>query len=63
MPHNINPKKCVQNHLCLLLNVCPANAITQVNHELPIIDKNKCFDCYNCTYHCPKNAVEKVLEH
>lgn len=56
----INSEKCTQDHKCLMLNFCPAHAISQFEFETPVIDEKKCFECRNCTYYCTQNAVEKV---
>ena len=57
MAIEINPKKCRQDHVCLMLKFCPAFAISQLETELPTIDPNKCFECRNCTYYCPNGAA------
>ncbi|MEI7596197.1 MAG: 4Fe-4S binding protein [Bacteroidota bacterium] len=61
MALTINSEKCTQDHKCLMLNFCPALAITQVEFKLPEIDNDKCFECGNCKYYCKQNAVEKVV--
>ena len=36
-------------------DVCPFDAITANEHELPVIDETKCTACANCVDACPKN--------
>ena len=62
MALEINPVKCTQDHVCLMLKFCPAFAISQSGTRLPNIDSNKCFECRNCTYYCPNGAVELKIK-
>lgn len=52
--------KCPKNHKCPAINICPVNAITQNNFELPKINEEKCIKCGKCTNFCPMGAL--VLE-
>ena len=56
----IDPIKCTQDHKCLVLNFCPSLAISQIGYNMPIVDAKKCFECRNCTYYCPNEAIVKV---
>ncbi|HQI70729.1 MAG TPA: 4Fe-4S binding protein [Bacteroidales bacterium] len=38
--------------------MCPADAITQTDTGLPIIDNSKCINCSRCVRFCPSGAIE-----
>ncbi|SMB80993.1 electron transport complex, RnfABCDGE type, B subunit [Desulfonispora thiosulfatigenes DSM 11270] len=41
-------------------NVCPFNAITMGENNLPIVDYDKCTGCKKCVDNCPKHVLELV---
>lgn len=55
----INPLRCPQNHLCPMIAICPAEAITQTGNALPQIDPAKCIECGTCVEVCGRRAVYK----
>jgi Fe-S-cluster-containing hydrogenase component 2 len=59
MAISVSKTRCPQNHRCPILQVCPAQAITQNGFGLPVIDESKCTDCGKCTRFCPTGAVVK----
>ncbi len=56
----IKKDNCPQNHPCPAVKVCPVGALSQTNHNAPIIDQSKCIRCGKCSTFCPKKAL--VLE-
>lgn len=56
------PKAC--EFACLgfgtCANVCPFNAITMGDNNLPIVDYDKCTGCKKCVDTCPKHVLELV---
>lgn len=40
--------------------VCPFNAITMGDNNLPIVDYDKCTGCNKCVVECPKHVLELV---
>ena len=52
-------KKCPQNHPCPAVKVCPVNALSQSGYKAPVVDKDKCIDCYKCVDFCPMGALVK----
>lgn len=52
--------KCPQNHSCPAVKVCPVGALSQTDHNAPVIDYEKCIRCGKCSSFCPKKAL--VLE-
>lgn len=54
----VDENRCPQNHKCPAIKVCPVNAISQNNFELPIIDNNVCINCQKCVKFCPKGALK-----
>lgn len=57
MAYKIDPEKCPQNHKCVMVDVCPVEAITQVGFGLPVIDEDSCIECGACAEICGKQAV------
>ena len=53
-------EKCPQNHKCPAVKVCPVGALSQAEHEAPLINHDKCIRCGKCAAFCPKKAL--VLE-
>ena len=49
---------CPQNHRCPTIKVCPVNAISQKDYDLPQIDQDKCIKCEKCVKFCPKGAIQ-----
>ena len=60
MIFNIDPKICPQNHVCPLVDVCPADAIHQDREGLPVFDEEQCIKCGKCLRRGPKQAVIKT---
>ncbi len=56
----IKKDNCPQNHPCPAVKVCPVGALSQTDHNAPIIDQRKCIRCGKCSTFCPKKAL--VLE-
>lgn len=56
----INIEKCLQNHKCPAVKICPVGALSQKDFMAPIIDEEKCIRCGKCSNFCPKKAL--VLE-
>ncbi|MCI8820745.1 MAG: 4Fe-4S binding protein [Clostridia bacterium] len=57
---NIKKDNCPQNHPCPAVKVCPVNALSQTDHNAPVVDRDKCIRCGKCSQFCPKKAL--VLE-
>ncbi len=57
---NIIKDNCPQNHPCPAVKVCPVNALSQTDHNAPVVDLDKCIRCGKCSQFCPKKAL--VLE-
>lgn len=53
----VDPAICPQNHKCPLIEICPVGAISQIDFNLPKIDKNVCIECTECMETCPMKAV------
>jgi len=56
----IDKNRCPQNHVCPILRICAAGAISQNGYGLPIIDVEKCSECGKCTRFCGMQAVYKA---
>jgi len=53
--------RCPKNHVCPIINICPADAIYQENiYSAPIIDKEKCTDCGKCVKYCGYKAFQNI---
>ena len=48
----IRKELCPQNHPCPVLEICPANAISQTGHAAPTVDNDKCICCCKCVKQC-----------
>ena len=57
---NIKKDNCPQNHPCPAVKVCPVNALSQTDHNAPVVDRDKGIRCGKCSQFCPKKAL--VLE-
>ena len=57
----VDKNLCPQNHKCPAIKVCPVNAISQKNYELPEIDQTKCINCNKCVNYCPMGAIQNKL--
>lgn len=51
---------CTQNHMCLPIDFCPKNALSQEGFGLPKVDEASCDACGECLKVCPQGAL--VLE-
>ena len=67
MPDNNDDKKlivkttrCPQNHPCPSIKICPKGALSQKDHNAPVVDLEKCIKCGKCIIYCPKGVL--VLE-
>jgi Fe-S-cluster-containing hydrogenase component 2 len=56
----VNKNRCPQNHKCPAIRVCPVNAISQKDFELPIVDNNICVECKKCIKFCPMGAIHEI---
>jgi len=56
----IDKNKCPQNHKCPAIKVCPVNAISQTNYELPRVNNEICIECKKCINFCPMRAIHEV---
>jgi len=56
----IDKNRCPQNHRCPSIRVCPVNAISQIDFELPIINNTICIECKKCISFCPMRAINEV---
>jgi Fe-S-cluster-containing hydrogenase component 2 len=56
----IYPEKCVKDHKCSAVALCPTGALTQKRLDAPEVDKEKCIVCGKCSQRCPHAAL--VLE-
>jgi ferredoxin len=59
MALTIDPEICPANHRCPLINICPMDAISQINNGLPIINEDTCAGCMDCIGYCPLDAVQQ----
>ncbi len=59
MAVKINKYRCPQNHPCPAIRVCKPGALTQEGFKAPVIDEEKCINCYQCIRYCPMGAFEK----
>ncbi len=50
-------ENCPQNHKCPAVKVCPVGALSQSEHEAPLINHDKCIRCGKCATFCPKKAL------
>jgi len=56
----VDKNLCPQNHRCPAIKVCPVNAISQTDFELPVIDITICIECKKCINFCPMRAIQLV---
>jgi ferredoxin len=55
----IEASRCPQNHVCPVIRVCPAGAITQKTpFSAPEIEESKCTKCGRCTKYCGYKAFQ-----
>jgi ferredoxin len=53
----IEASRCPQNHICPVMRICPAGAISQRSpFSAPEIDEDKCTSCGKCTKYCGYSA-------
>jgi MinD superfamily P-loop ATPase len=57
----LNDDYCPKNHSCPMVSMCHKGAITQIDTNLPNINKEKCDDCGDCYSLC--RAFEKTIIH
>ncbi len=50
-------ENCPQNHKCPSVNICPVNALVQVDNKAPYVLENICIKCGKCVNFCPKKAL------
>ncbi len=50
-------EKCPQNHKCPSVDICPVQALTQIDFNAPEVDHDKCIRCGKCANFCPKKAL------
>ncbi|MEG0499895.1 MAG: 4Fe-4S binding protein [Rikenellaceae bacterium] len=61
MPLKFDETICPQNHVCPLIDICPAGAIYQKDaHSLPSYDPKKCITCELCVASCKLGAVSVI---
>ncbi|NTW30309.1 MAG: 4Fe-4S binding protein [Candidatus Moranbacteria bacterium] len=53
----VNASKCPQDHVCPLIRICPAGAISQDGFSAPTIDHSKCVACGRCVITCPYKTL------
>jgi ferredoxin len=53
----IDKMKCLQNHHCSAIGICPEKAISQINGYFPVLDNNKCTECGHCFDLCIRGAI------
>ena len=54
--------RCPKNHVCPIIRVCPAGAISQETiYHAPVIDKDKCTNCGKCVKFCGYKAFQNIL--
>jgi len=49
--------ECIKCDICV--DECPAEAISEGEEEIYVIDENKCTDCGACADACPSEAIIK----
>lgn len=54
----IQKENCPQNHPCPAVKICPMGALSQIGHDAPQIDYEKCVACGKCSTFCPKKALQ-----
>jgi ferredoxin len=56
----IEESKCLQNHACPVIDICPAEAVSQKDtRSMPVINDMKCAGCGICTVICGYGAIIK----
>jgi ferredoxin len=56
----IEASRCPQNHVCPVIRICPAGAISQSTaFSAPVIDEDKCTECGLCTNYCGYRAIQR----
>ncbi len=53
----VHKNRCPQNHPCPSVPVCPVGALSQIGHDAPIADQDKCIQCGKCVRFCPMGAL------
>jgi Fe-S-cluster-containing hydrogenase component 2 len=54
---SVEKSKCPQDHVCPLVSICPAGAISQEGFSAPQIDYDKCVACGACVATCPHQVM------
>ncbi|MCH4895787.1 4Fe-4S ferredoxin [Marinilabiliaceae bacterium JC040] len=53
----VNNDLCAKDHVCPLVKLCPADAISQKSiYDAPTVDLDKCVRCGKCVKLCPYKA-------
>lgn len=60
MKIKIVKERCPHNHKCRVIALCPMDALSQKEKEVPKINYKKCIKCQKCITLCPKKVF--VLE-
>jgi ferredoxin len=60
MAIKVDTMRCPQNHRCPAVSICPSKALSQQGLRAPDVDVNKCTECRECTFFCPRGAFVVV---
>jgi Fe-S-cluster-containing hydrogenase component 2 len=53
----VYPERCVKDHKCSAVALCPAGALSQKGFDAPDVDKEACIVCGKCAQRCPHAAL------
>jgi Fe-S-cluster-containing hydrogenase component 2 len=53
----IFPERCVKDHKCSAVALCPTGALSQRGFGAPEVDREKCTACGKCARRCPHAAL------
>ena len=51
----IDKDRCTGCHLCV--EICPTNALAQINGKAELVRPDLCTYCSECEIKCPENAI------